>query len=77
MADKQMEDMKSKQTHKRLEAEKNYEEVKERLEKEKDKLMLQVAELTEKTTREEGELKEALTEKHSLTEEFNQLCKAN
>ena len=56
MADKHLDDVRTKQTHKRLAAEKHFEENKERLQKENDKLMLQVAELTEKTTKEGSEL---------------------
>jgi len=41
-----LEDFRSATTLKRLEVEKNLTEVKERLEKEKDKLTLQVTELT-------------------------------
>ena len=42
MAEKQLDDLRSKTTLKRLEVEKNFEEVKERLEKEKDKLTVKV-----------------------------------
>ena len=47
--EKEIEDLRSKTTLKRLEIEKNFEEVKERLENERDKLNKKVSKLTDKT----------------------------
>lgn len=65
-AERDLANMRSNNTMKRLEAEKNFEEVRDRLEKEKDKLNQQVADLTEKTEKEGGELESVLQEKQYL-----------
>ena len=51
MTDKQMEDLRSQTTYKRLKVEKRYEERQERLEKEKDELTAKVSDLTDSLAR--------------------------
>ena len=46
MADKQIDDLRSQTTFKRLKVEKKYEEIKERLQKEKEQLTSKVNDLT-------------------------------
>ena len=77
MQEKMIEQLRQKNTNKRLHAEKQFKEVKETLEKERDKLALQVAELTEKTTKEGTELEEVLEEKLKLKEELGQISAEN
>lgn len=77
MQEKMIEQLRQKNTNKRLHAEKQFKEAKETLEKERDKLALQVAELTEKTTKEGTELEEVLEEKLKLKDELGQISAEN
>ena len=73
----QLETLRQKYTQKRLQAEKQFEDANNKLEKERDKLALKVAELTEKTTKEGTELEEALKEKLRLEDELNRVAEEN
>jgi len=65
-SEKQLDDMRSKTTLKRLELEKKHEETQDRLTKEKDKLNVKVTELTEKTTQDTEELEKVIGDKQRL-----------
>ena len=73
MQEKMIEQLRQKNTNKQQQAEKQFKEAKESLEKERDKLTLQVAELTEKTTKEGSELEEVLEEKLKLKDELGKV----
>ena len=77
MADKQLEDLRTSTTLKRLKVEKQYEETKERLEKEKKRLTDQVSSLSCDASESGNKLERIKSERENLQKEFNKVMQEN